>query len=160
MRFLSALSDLMVPVLIFYVDGIGQSIKRMIDQHSDSLIFLSGSSSLKLAKGVKESAVGRLDFMTLFPFSVEELVNAKSWDWFRLNFERLLVAGSYPDVVNHFSDDIDSLAYRLLHYVNGVFLQDIYELGGIRKSSTLDAVKTMKSSVRSASIPPISIMEN
>lgn len=28
-------------------------------------------------------------------------------------------------------------AYRLLHYVNGVFLQDIYELGGIRKSSTL-----------------------
>ena len=93
-----------------YVDGIGQSIKRMIDQHSDSLIFLSGSSSLKLAKGVKESAVGRLDFMTLFPFSVEELVNAKSWDWFRLNFERLLIAGSYPDVVNHFSDDIDSLA--------------------------------------------------
>ena len=120
-----------------YVDGIGQRIKRMIDQHSDSLIFLSGSSSLKLAKGVKESAVGRLDFMTLFPFSVEELVNAKSWDWFRLNFERLLIAGSYPDVVNHFSDDIDSLAYRLLHYVNGVFLQDIYELGGIRKSSTL-----------------------
>lgn len=129
------------PVIVIdeaqYVDGIGQSVKRMVDQHSDSLIFLSGSSSLKLARGVKESAVGRLDFLTLFPFSVEELIEAKSWDWFRVNFERLLIAGSYPDIIDSFNEEIDSLAYRLLHYVNGVFLQDIYELGGIRKPSTL-----------------------
>ena len=50
-----------------YVDGIGQSIKRMIDQHSDSLIFLFRIKLLKLAKGVKESAVGRVGFYDSLP---------------------------------------------------------------------------------------------
>lgn len=120
-----------------FVENIGRCIKRMVDQKTDALIFLTGSSSLKLIKGVQESAVGRIEFHTLFPLSIGELVEAKSKDWVRKNIERLLVLGSYPEVIDNFDEDADTLSQYMLDYVNGIFLQDIYQLAEIRKSNSL-----------------------
>ena len=60
------------PVIVIdeaqYVDGIGQSVKRMVDQHSDSLIFLSGSSSQagKRSKGICCWSIGFFDAVSFF----------------------------------------------------------------------------------------------
>ena len=120
-----------------FVENIGRCIKRMVDQKTSVLIFLTGSSSLKLIKGVQESAVGRIEFHTLFPLSVSELVKDKSKDWVKKNLERMLVLGSYPEVISNFDEDADTLSQYMLDYVNGVFLQDIYQLAEIRKSNPL-----------------------
>lgn len=120
-----------------FVGNIGRCIKRMVDQKTDALIFITASSSLKLIKGVQESAVGRIEFHTLFPLSVSELVKDKSKDWVKKNLERMLVLGSYPEVISNFDEDADTLSQYMLDYVNGVFLQDIYQLAEIRKSNPL-----------------------
>lgn len=120
-----------------FVENIGRSIKRMVDQKTDTLLFLTGSSSLNLIKGVKESAVGRIDFHTLFPLSVREMLEAKSKDWIKKNLERILILGCYPDVIANFDDPLDTLSQYMLDYVNSILLQDIYQLGGIRKPSSL-----------------------
>ena len=120
-----------------FVENIGRSIKRMVDQKTNALIFLTSSSSLKLIKGIQETGVGCIEFHTLFPLSVCELVKDKSKDWVRKNIERMLVLGSYPEVISNFDETADTLSQYMLDYVNGVFLQDIYQLAEIRKSNPL-----------------------
>ena len=59
-----------------HVEGIGLKIKMLVDVNEQRPnpvpIFVTGSSSLELAGGVQESAVGRLDKYTLWPISWHE----------------------------------------------------------------------------------------
>lgn len=67
------------------VPGIGLLLKRMVDLNKTLehpvKIFAAGSSSLDLAEGVKESAVGRLIKREMWPFSVTELAAAPESSW-------------------------------------------------------------------------------
>ena len=82
--------------------NIGLILKQLVDVNVrlnlGKKIFATGSSSLELAKGVKESAVGRLVHRQMWPLSISEIAAAKGWGEISQNIERLMIYGTYPAV--------------------------------------------------------------
>lgn len=78
------------------IPNIGLSLKIIIDKFPDKKIFVTGSSSLDLAKGVQESLTGRNLTYRLFPFSLSE--RAGELEEYQIDslLDELLVFGSYP----------------------------------------------------------------
>lgn len=93
-------------------------------------IFATGSSSLELAKGVKESAVGRLVHRQMWPLSISEIAAAKGWGEISQNIERLMIYGTYPAVFT----DPDHAESTLRNYCDGVLYKDLFALAGIRQN--------------------------
>ncbi len=80
------------------IKDIGLILKQLVDENIrlnlGKKIFATGSSSLELAKGVKESAVGRLIHRQMWPLSISDIANNKSWGEVCQNIERLMVYGT------------------------------------------------------------------
>lgn len=73
------------------VPNIGLTLKRLVDANErlakPTKIYVTGSSSLDLAKGVKESAVGRLVMREMWPLSISEIAAFRSWGEVRQNID-------------------------------------------------------------------------
>ena len=114
--------------------NIGLILKQLIDENIrlnlGKKIFAAGSSSLELAKGVKESAVGRLVHRQMWPLSISEIAAAKGWGEICQNIERLMIYGTYPAVFT----DPDHAEATLRNYCDGVLYKDLFALAGIRKN--------------------------
>ena len=114
--------------------NIGLILKQLIDENIrlnlGKKIFATGSSSLELAKGVKESAVGRLVHRQMWPLSISEIAAAKGWGEICQNIERLMIYGTYPAVFT----DPDHAEAALRNYCDGVLYKDLFALAGIRKN--------------------------
>ena len=114
--------------------NIGLILKQLIDENIrlnlGKKIFATGSSSLELAKGVKESAVGRLVHRQMWPLSISEIAAAKGWGEICQNIERLMIYGTYPAVFT----DPDHAEATLRNYCDGVLYKDLFALAGIRKN--------------------------
>ena len=82
------------------VPNIGLIVKMLVDANEKTKIFLTGSSSLELAQGVRESAVGRLVNRRLWSLSLNELANEYGWGQVATDIERLMVYGTYPEWKN------------------------------------------------------------
>lgn len=121
------------------VPNIGLIVKMLVDANETTKIFLTGSSSLELAQGVRESAVGRLVNRRLWSLSLNELANEYGWGQVATDIERLMVYGTYPEVVTSPEEAIGTL----MDYVEDIMYKDIFELGGIRNSSSLRTLVEM-----------------
>ncbi len=114
--------------------NIGLILKQLIDENIrlnlGKKIFATGSSSLELANGVKESAVGRLVHRQMWPLSISEIAAAKGWGEICQNIERLMIYGTYPAVFT----DPDHAEATLRNYCDGVLYKDLFALAGIRKN--------------------------
>lgn len=121
------------------VPNIGLIVKMLVDANEKTKIFLTGSSSLELAQGVRESAVGRLVNRRLWSLSLNELANEYGWGQVATDIERLMVYGTYPEVVTTPEEAIGTL----MDYVEDIMYKDIFELGGIRNSSSLRTLVEM-----------------
>ena len=114
--------------------NIGLILKQLVDENIrlnlGKKIFATGSSSLELAKGVKESAVGRLVHRQMWPLSISEIAAAKGWGEICQNIERLMIYGTYPAVFT----DPDHAEATLRNYCDGVLYKDLFALAGIRKN--------------------------
>lgn len=114
--------------------NIGLILKQLVDENIrlnlGKKIFATCSSSLKLAKGVKESAVGRLVHSQMWPLSISEIAAAKGWGEICQNIERLMIYGTYPAVFT----DPDHAEAILRNYCDGVLYKDLFALAGIRKN--------------------------
>lgn len=114
--------------------NIGLILKQLVDENIrlnlGKKIFATGSSSLELAKGVKESAVGRLVHRQMWPLSISEIAAAKGWGEICQNIERLMIYGTYPAV---FTDPAHAEA-TLRNYCDGVLYKDLFALAGIRQN--------------------------
>ena len=114
--------------------NIGLILKQLVDVHVrlnlGKKIFATGSSSLELAKGVKESAVGRLVHRQMWPLSISEIAAAKGWGEISQNIERLMIYGTYPAVFT----DPDHAESTLRNYCDGVLYKDLFALAGIRQN--------------------------
>lgn len=114
--------------------NIGLILKQLIDENIrlnlGKKIFATCSSSLELAKGVKESAVGRLVHRQMWPLSISEIAAAKGWGEICQNIERLMIYGTYPAVFT----DPDHAEAILRNYCDGVLYKDLFALAGIRKN--------------------------
>ena len=114
--------------------SIGLTLKRLVDANEKAekkvRIFATGSSSLELAKGVKESAVGRLAIRHLWPLSISEAASHAGWGTVLQNIDRMIVYGMYPNVFV----DAASARSTLLDYTEGMLFKDLFALSGIRQS--------------------------
>ena len=114
--------------------NIGLILKQLVDENIrlnlGKKIFATGSSSLDLAKGVKESAVGRLVHSQMWPLSISEIAAANGWGEICQNIERLMIYGTYPAVFT----DPDHAEATLRNYCDGVLYKDLFALAGIRKN--------------------------
>ena len=114
--------------------NIGLILKQLVDENIrlnlGKKIFATGSSSLELAKGVKESAVGRLVHRQMWPLSISEIAAANGWGEICQNIERLMIYGTYPAVFT----DPDHAEAILRNYCDGVLYKDLFALAGIRKN--------------------------
>ncbi len=122
------------------IPDIGLTLKRLADANelleNPVKLYATGSSSLDLAKGVRESAVGRLIQYQMWPFSVKELAADKGWGWVMENRDRLMVYGMYPAAVT----DNEEARETLRDYCEGILFKDIFALSGIRLYSKFDAL--------------------
>lgn len=114
--------------------NIGLILKQLVDENIrlnlGKKIFATGSSSLDLAKGVKESAVGRLVHRQMWPLSITEIASDKSWGEVCQNIGRLMIYGTYPAAFV----DPDRAEEILRNYCDGVLYKDLFSLSGIRQN--------------------------
>lgn len=81
------------------IPNIGAILNILIDANESTKIYVTGSSSLKLAGGIKESALGRLVIDNLWPFSLKELTSVKGrWD-VDDSIETRVIYGMYPEAI-------------------------------------------------------------
>ncbi|MBR1565156.1 MAG: ATP-binding protein [Oscillospiraceae bacterium] len=109
------------------------TLKRLVDANErlqkQVHIFAAASTSLYLAKGVRESAVGRLVCRHLWPLSITELAAHVGWSKVLQDIDRRIVYGLYPDV--HAAPE--SASSTLLNYTESVLFKDLFALSDIRQ---------------------------
>lgn len=115
------------------IPNIGRIVKMLVDANQKTKIFLTGSSALALAHGVRESAVGRIVNRNLWPFSVHELANEYGWGYVQTNLDRFLVFGTYPATVT----DPDSAIEQLIDLSGDLLFRDVLSLQDVRSPSSL-----------------------
>ena len=124
------------------IPDIGLLLKRLVDMNmtldSPVRIFVTGSSSLELVKGIKESAVGRLVQRQMWPLSVTELAQAPKSSWAKVlrDLDWHLVYGMFPEVYN----EPQKARILLKDYVDGILFKDLFSLGGIRLNSKFEVL--------------------
>ena len=126
------------------VPNIGLMLKLLVDvnetREKPSRIFVTGSSALELADGVKESAVGRIVERRIWPFSVKEIAADRSWGYVQENLSNFMIYGTYPAVVQNFEDAPSTLE----GYTEALLFKDLFRLTDIRRSSKfVDLVSTL-----------------
>lgn len=116
------------------VANIGLTLKLIVDNFTEVQLLVTGSSSLDLAAGIKESLTGRKFEYHLFPFSVTELVDDTNVLIEEQALEKRLIYGTYPDAINYPGEEKEVL----LNLANSYLFKDILSLTGIRKPLQLE----------------------
>ncbi len=101
-----------------------------------SRIFVTASTSLALAKGVRTPAEKLIVEQQLWPFSTAELARNRSKDFVKANLSNLLVYGSLPPIV----EDFEHAADFLVDYVDYRMFRDLYNLLVIRNRKGLKSL--------------------
>lgn len=117
-----------------YVPEIGRVLKVFHDAYPEVQIIVTGSSSFDLANKTSESLAGRTREYTLFPISVEEMVNQGGVINFESNLPNIMRYGLYPGILNVGEDkkrqDLETLQSAVLY-------RDILALEGVSKPKLL-----------------------
>lgn len=116
------------------IKGIGLTLKIVTDQFKDVQLFISGSSSFDLSSEFNEPLTGRKWEFTLFPISWEEYEDKIGFLKAEQQLENRLLFGFYPDVLNHPSDEKETLKTL----VNSYLYKDIFSFSGIRKPEIIE----------------------
>lgn len=136
------------PVLVIdeaqRVPGIGRIVKQLVDLNEGRehpvKIFVTGSSPIYLAKGVKESALGRVIQRNMWPLSLAEIAAIRKWGEVQTVIDRYLVYGLMPDVYKYPETARD----YLMTYCDQLLFKDIFELANIsQRQSFLDLVHAL-----------------
>lgn len=116
------------------IEGIGLTMKIIIDRFKDIQIYASGSSSFDLSSKINEPLTGRKWEYQLYPISWEEYENHHGYLFAEQNLENRLLYGFYPEVLNSPGDEIDVLQ----NLVNSYLYKDILAFADIRKPNILE----------------------
>ncbi|MBU0619128.1 ATP-binding protein [Patescibacteria group bacterium] len=127
-----ALSHLVDKAKVVVVDeaqriaNIGLSLKILIDTFPKKTYFVTGSSSLMLARGIQESLTGRAIKYRLFPLSTQELAVGLKTHQKTAILEDQLLFGGYP-YIQHLKNVKDKRDY-LKSIVEDYLFKDVLEL--------------------------------
>lgn len=116
------------------IEGIGLTMKIIIDQFKGVQLFSSGSSSFDLANKLNEPLTGRKWEYRLYPISWEEFENTHGYLHGEQQLENRLLFGLYPDVLNNPGDEVNILRNLL----NSYLYRDILAHSNLRKPEILD----------------------
>ena len=119
------------------IQNIGLILKQFVDENIrlnlGNKIVAIANTSLDLAKSVTECAVGRLVHQQMWPLSISEIANHKSWGDVCQNVERLMIYGTYPAVLT----DPDYAESTLKRYYETLLYKDLFALPDIRHRDKL-----------------------
>lgn len=117
------------------ISEIGSILKILVDTFPEVQIMATGSSSFDLANKINEPMTGRTKTFTLFPLSVEEVVN--NFDYAKVvgDLENILRFGLYPKV---YGKDEEESRMELSELVNKYLYRDILTFSQIRKSALIE----------------------
>jgi len=123
------------------IPNIGLSLKILIDKFPDKTIYVTGSSSLMLARGVKEPLTGRSLKYKLYPLSTNEMTQGLP-DFKKISvLENQLIFGGYPyleqlnsseDKKNYLKSIIDDYLFKDVN-----LLKEIESPEALKKLTTL-----------------------
>ncbi len=124
-----------------YVPDIGRVLKVFHDAYPQVQLIITGSSSFDLAHKTTESLAGRTREYTMFPLSVEEIIDSQGRHSFDTSKESFLRFGMYPGIVGHgeqnMIQDLETLQGAVLY-------KDILALDGVKKPKLLvDLLKAL-----------------
>jgi len=117
------------------IPNIGINLKIMVDNIPNIRIIITGSSSFDLANQIGEPLVGRKFTYLLYPISFFELKPLMSGFDIRQVLEKMLVYGSYPEVMSTISKK--ARIQTLSEITNSYLFKDILIFEGIKNSTTL-----------------------
>lgn len=116
------------------VINIGQTLKIIHDVFPKIQVIATGSSSFDLANKTGEPLVGRSRSFVVYPFSVNELIDAQGAFIADANLDNFLRLGMYPCIYGMTEDDARD---DLENLVNGYLYKDILAFEGIRRSDQI-----------------------
>jgi uncharacterized protein len=121
------------------IPNIGNILKMMVDAYQDTKqIIVTGSSSLNLLDMTNEPLTGRKRVHELYPISWKEFVWVHGLSTARKDLEKLLIFGSYPEVLSY---PLDAQKIEHLREItSGQLYRDILEFQDIKKSGTIVAL--------------------
>jgi predicted AAA+ superfamily ATPase len=117
------------------IPEIGQILKLMVDEIEGVKIIATGSSMFDLTNKLGEPLTGRKATFYLYPLAQREFAAEENLVQTKANLEERLVYGSYPELIQHQSND-DKAAY-LNELVNSYLLKDILEHDGVRNAGKM-----------------------
>ncbi len=116
------------------VNNIGQTLKIIHDVFPKIQVMATGSSSFDLANKTGEPLVGRSRSFVLYPFSVNELMDAQGAFVADANLDNFLRLGMYPCIYGMSEDDARD---ELENLVNGYLYKDILAFENIKRSDQI-----------------------
>lgn len=116
------------------IQGIGLTLKIIVDQLKDVQLWVSGSSSFTLFDELNEPLTGRKWEYELYPISWEEYEKHAGYLKAQQQLETRLLYGFYPDVINNQGEEVEILK----NLVNSYLYRDILAYADIRKPQVLD----------------------
>ncbi len=117
------------------IPNIGMNLKIMVDNIPNIRIIITGSSSFDLANQIGEPLVGRKSTYLLYPISFLELKPLLTGFEFEKLLEKVLVYGSYPEVMSKMSKN--ERVQALSEITNSYLFKDILIFEGLKNSAIL-----------------------
>ncbi len=116
------------------IANIGITLKLITDQFKTCQLIVSGSSSFELLDKTNEPLTGRKWEYHLYPISWKEWEDHIGFLSSEQELEQRLIYGMYPDVLNHPSEEKETL----INLAQSYLYKDIFSMGGIRKPEVLE----------------------
>lgn len=101
--------------------------KQKISKKSRLKLFLLGSSSLKIQKGLSESLTGRFELLRAYHWNYLETQKIK-----KMSFENYLLYGGYPGAYDHIKDPVRFSSYLTKSIIQTVIEKDILQYHRIK----------------------------
>lgn len=116
------------------IENIGLTLKLINDQIKNVQLLVTGSSAFELNNQTQEPLTGRKWEYRLFPISWHEFENHVGYVKAEQQLELRLLYGMYPEVINNFGDEKETLQQLTESYL----YKDLLAFGGIRKPEVLE----------------------
>lgn len=123
------------------IPSISLVLKILIDNFPKKNIFVTGSTSLRLSRGVSETLTGRIIKYYLYPLSTVELTPGKTEIERQYYLPEQLIFGGYP-YIQDLSSSEDKKRY-LISIIDDYLFQDILDLKEIAVTDNLKKLATL-----------------
>lgn len=124
------------------IENIGRALKLIVDNIEDIYVIVTGSSSFDLANSTSEPLTGRKNLITLYPISIEELLNDNSEYDISRRIEEFLIYGMYPNVVD--LENLKEKENRINEIRDSYLIKDILEFNKVKRSQlVIDLLKLL-----------------